>query len=172
MKSVFPRAGAWMSAFALAVFTGLLTAIVRFFWTTGFAMMVANAPRIGALLWTVGLISPIFVIAFGNNVMHKVLDRIAKRKTPRRWMPGLMSFWAGLYSWGVLMLSAWFSVGVVLVIHPQGSLHAYINLFRLDSGLASLLSIPTIVFIVTAAFLFQFERRVRERIAAGPDSTV
>ena len=59
----------------------------------------------------------IFVIAFGNNVMHKMLDRFAKRKTPRGWMPGLMSWWAGLYSWGVLMLSAWFSVGAVLVVH-------------------------------------------------------
>ena len=172
MKSVFPRAGAWMSAFALAVFTGLLTAVVRFFWTAGFSMMLSDAPRLGALMWTVGLVSPIFVIAFGNNVMHKILDRVAKRKTPRGWMPGLMSWWAGLYSWGVLMLSAWFSVGAVLVVHPQASFLAYYNLFRLDSGLASLLSIPTIVFVITAAFLFQFERRVRDRMAAGPDSTV
>jgi len=172
MNRVFPRAAAWLSALALAVFAGLLTAVVRFFWTTGFSLMLADVPRLGALLWTVGLVSPIFVIAFGNNVMHRVMDRMAKRKTPRSWMPGLMSWWAGLYSWGALMLSAWFSVGAVLVVHPQASFSAYFNLFRLDSGLASILSVPTIVFIATAAFLFQVERRVRDRMAAGPDSSM
>jgi hypothetical protein len=160
-----------MSAFALAVFAGLLTTVVRFFWTTGFSLM-GETPRFGALFFTLGLVAPIFVIAFGNHLMHRILDRIAKRTTPRGFWPGLMSWWSGLYSWGVLMLSAWLSIGIVAFVYPRASFAGYMNLFGLDSGLASVLSIPTIVFVVTAAFLFQFERRVRDRIAAGPDSTV
>ena len=135
------------------------------------ATMLFEAPRLAGFAFFLGVLSPIVLVAFGNHTMHRVLDRIGSRQTSRGTLPGLMSWWAGLFSWLVLMLSAWCSVTIVMMIHPQSSFFAFYNLFRLDSGLASVLSIPSVVFIVLGATLYQIEARVRDRIAAGPDST-
>jgi hypothetical protein len=32
--------------------------------------------------------------------------------------------------------------------------------------------VPTILFVMIAAFLFQLERRVRAKLSEGPDSTI
>lgn len=170
MKGMFPRPAAWFSALALTVFAGLLGTTMSWFYRAG-ATVFFEAPRLAGFAFFLGVLSPIALVAFGNHTMHRVLDRIGKRQTSRGALPGLMSWWAGLYSWLVLMLSAWCSVTIVMMIHPQSSFFAFYNLFRLDSGLASVLSIPTVVFLVLGATLYQVEARVRDRIAAGPDST-
>jgi hypothetical protein len=169
---MFPRPAAWFSALALTVFAGLLGTTMSWFYRAG-AQVFFEAPRLAGFAFFLGVLSPIVLIAFGNHTMHRVLDRMAKRdKGARGALPGLMSWWAGLFGWLVLMLAAWVSVTIVMMIHPQSSFLALYNLFRLDSGLASVLSIPTVVFVIVGASLYQLEARVRDRIAAGPDSTV
>jgi hypothetical protein len=170
MKGIFPRPAAWFSALALTVFAGLLGTTMSWFYRAG-AQVFFEAPRLAGFAFFLGVLSPIVLIAFGNHTMHRVLDRMGKRETSRGALPRLMSWWAGLYGWLVLMLSAWTSVTIVMMIHPQSSFFAFYNLFRLDSGVASVLSIPTIVFVVLGAMLYQVEARVRDRVAAGPDST-
>lgn len=176
MMGFFPRPAAWFSALALTVFAGLLGTTMSWFYRAG-AQVFFEAPRLAGFAFFLGVLSPIVLIAFGNHAMHRALDRIAKRHGSRgaesrqTWLPGLMSWWAGLYGWLVLMLSAWMSVTIVMMIHPRSSFFAFYNLFRLDSGLASVLSIPTAVFVLLGATLYQVEARVRDRIAAGPDST-
>lgn len=171
MKAILPRLAAWFSAFALTVFAGLLGTTMSWFYRAG-AQLFFDTPRLSGLAFFIGLVSPIVLIAFGNHTMHRVLDRMGERKTSRGALPGLMSWWAGLFGWLVLMLATWTSITLVMVIHPQSSFYAFYNLFRLDSGLASVLSIPTVVFVVLGAALYQVEARVRDRIAAGPDSTI
>jgi hypothetical protein len=170
MKGIFPRPAAWFSALALTVFAGLLGTTMSWFYRAG-AQVFFEAPRLAGFAFFLGVLSPIVLIAFGNHTMHRVLDRMGKREMARGALPGLMSWWAGLYGWLVLMLSAWTSVTIVMMIHPQSSFFAFYNLFRLDSGVASVLSIPTVVFVVLGAMLYQVEARVRDRVAAGPDST-
>lgn len=169
---LFPRGAAWLSALALLLFTGLIASVMRFFFFHATMSLFANAPRVAAFASLVGLLFPIVAIAFGSQLLHVVLDRFAGRKTSRGVWPGLMSWWAGLFGWLVLALASWTSVLVVLVIHPQSSFGAFAGMFTYDSSLAEIISIPTVVWIVIAAFLFQVERLVRDKIAAGPDSTV
>jgi len=170
MKRWFPRPAAWLSAVALTVFAGLLGTTMSWFYGAG-ASTLFEAPRVSAIFFFFGFTSPIFLIAFGNHAMHRVLDAMAKRASSRGLMPGLMSWWAGLYGWLVLMLAAWTSVMLVMMVHPESTFYAFANVFRIDSGLTSILSIPTFVFIGLGAFLFQVEARVKDKIAAGPDST-
>lgn len=170
MKNVFPRGGAWLSAIALLVFTGTLSTVMRWCYGASFSLWWST-PRLGALVGLLGVLSPILLIAFGNHFMHLVLDKLAKRASPRGAMPGLMSWWAGLYGWLVLMLATWTSLFLVLVIHPQSTLSGFFSLFSYDASLASVISVPTIVWFFMAAILFQVERRVRDKMAAGPDST-
>ena len=167
----FPRPSAWLSALALTVFAGVFGTMMSWFYGAGIAAAAYETPRLSGIFFFFGLTSPIFFIAFGNHAMHRVMDRIGKRPSSRGALPGLMSWWAGLYGWLVLMLATYTSVMLVMVIHPQSTFYAFANLFRLDSGLASVLSIPTFVFVVLGAVLFQVEARVRDKIAAGPDST-
>jgi hypothetical protein len=171
MNRLFPRGTAWLSALALTVFAGLIGTTMSFFARVG-ASLWYDVPRIAAVAWIFAFLSPIFLIAFGSHLMHKVVDRLQKRKAPRGMMPGLMAWWTGLYGWLVLALASWTSVGVMMVIHPQSSLAGLFALFRVDASLASILSVPTIVFFLLAAFLFQVERAVRTKMAAAPDSTV
>jgi hypothetical protein len=171
MDRVFPRGAAWLSAFALAVFTGLLVTTMSWFYRAAFVVWT-DTPRIGALLAFVGFVSPIGVVAISNHGLHIALDKLAKRRGSRGLVPGLMSWWAGLYAWLVLVLSTVSAVSLMLVIYPSASFYGFANLFRLDSGLTSILSIPTILFIGIAAFMFQLERRVRAKLSEGPDSTI
>ena len=99
------------------------------------------------------------------------MDRLAKRRTPRGAMPGLMSWWAGLCGWLVLTLSTWTSIFIVLAIHPQSTLSGFFSLFSYRASAASIISVPTVVWFLMAAFLFQVEQRVRDKVASGPDST-
>jgi hypothetical protein len=170
MKAFFPRASAWLSALALVVFAGALGGVMT--WMYKAAAFVAAAPRVSAFFVLLGVVSPIVVVAFGNHFFHLVLDRWAGRKAPRGWAPGLMSWWTGLYAWLVLSLSMFTSVFIAMMISPRSNIFAFFELFTFDSNLASVLSVPTVVFFLVAAFLFQVERRVRDKMAAGPDSTV
>jgi hypothetical protein len=136
MDRVFPRGAAWLSAFALTVFTGLLVTTMSWFYRAAFSTW-SDTPRIGAFLAFVGFLSPIAVVAISNHGLHVVLDKLAKRRGSRGVMPGLMSFWAGLYSWLVLVLASVTSVLLTIVVHPGASFQGFAAMFRLDSGLRS-----------------------------------
>jgi len=170
LKTIFPRPAAWLSALALVVFAGGLGGVMS--WMYKAAAWTSSAPRVSAFFVLLGIVSPILVVAFGNHFFHLLLDRWAGRKASRGLTPGLMSWWSGLYAWFVLGLAGLTSVCIALMISPQSNVLAFLNLFTLDSNLASVLSVPTVVFFLAAAVLFQVERRVREKMAAGPDSTV
>lgn len=169
---LLPRGAAWLSALALLLFTGLIATVSRFFFFGAAASVFNQSPRLAGLTTLFGVLFPIVAIAFGSQVLHVVLDKFAGRKVARGWKPGLMSWWAGLFGWLVLALASMTSVLVVMVIHPQSSFGAFVGMFGMNSSLAELISVPTIVWLAIAAFMYQFERNVRDRIAAGPDSTV
>src|SRR4051794_27363144 len=113
MDRVFPRAAAWLSAAALAIFAGLLATTMSFFYNASFAVW-RDTPRLGALLALAGFLSPIAVVALANHGLHIALDKLAKRRISRGIVPGLTSWWAGLQAWLVLVLASVAAVSLTL----------------------------------------------------------
>jgi hypothetical protein len=168
----FPNFSAWMSAFFLLLLTGSMAVTVQKIWQ--FATPISRiSPRLSILLGLLGLVLPIIMIAIAHHLLHVFLDRFfPDTRSPEMnftagCFPSIMSWWEGLYGWLVLVLATCISAGVLgfLYYSPTLLMELYALLMSWDK-LRHLLTLPAVVWIAIAAFLYQFEYLVRQRLIA------
>jgi hypothetical protein len=170
----FPNVQSWMSAVVLALLSGLLL--------TG-AFNIAQINRIFDILPTrldffvgmVALLSPIATIAFGHHLLNLLLDRISpETRLPdteqvQGFWPSLTSWWEGLYGWlvGILATILCFGIGGLLLpdqLMNQG--HGSVLRMLVDwNKLRYLFSPAFIIWVLGAAYLYQFEFVIRRHFA-------
>jgi hypothetical protein len=122
------------------------------------------SPRLAVLGGLAAWLSPIPLVAVG----HRVVSAFLGRADPSAKDAGAMSAWAGLFAWLVLWLSSSVVVFVLLLINPpRPEPEQLVSAFAGMSGGAAILSVQTAVWIVVAAFLYEAERRMKKRVAAG-----
>lgn len=167
----FPNTSAWLSAIFLLLLTGGLGVCVKAAWQIGNSLIQVS-PRLAILFGLVGVLCPIALIALAHHVLQLFLDtffpnsrqsEMARVEGP---FPTLVSWWEGLYGWLVLVLSTIISAGLLgAIYYSHNSLASlYFFLYSWDKA-KHFFTLPSIAWIVVAAFLYQFEFVLRRHLS-------
>lgn len=165
--SWFPYPRSWMSAVFLSIIAGGLSTASSKIAEVGF-YLGRHSPRLDFLFVIVAVLSPIFFIAVAHHWLHIIMDRLSPdtqsiHPTEISYFPGLISWWGGLYGWVVIILSLMITVGFL------GFLFSYFNFINFISNwhkIQSFFTPQTLFWVTTAAYLYQFEHLVRQRLLA------
>lgn len=166
-----PNPNAWMSAIVLLLLAWGTSVALQIISILG-ASTIFLPVKLRILLYYLALLSPIAVIAVAHHWLHIALDRFfpdSDARSPEMagtsgLFPGLMSWWEGLYGW--------LAIGLALIVNSLVELMFYRNASFLSNPLnwwkliGSFWTISTAVRIVTAAYLYQFDYLVRDRLIA------
>ncbi|MGK7872733.1 MAG: hypothetical protein AB4426_05290 [Xenococcaceae cyanobacterium] len=166
--SWIPSPNSWMSAIVLALLMSALVFGGNIIWPL-IQLLIGFLPRLGIIVWFLAYISPIFLIAVAHHILHLFLDKYFPN-TPspeigkvQGFIPGLMSWWEGLYGWLVIFLSMLVSNTILaFLFSPRTSPYEL-----LDLQWSIPVNIPTVrllIWGITAAYLYHFENSVRQRL--------
>ncbi len=170
----FPHPTAWLSAILLVLLAGVLGFGASILLTT--ALFAGRfSPRLAGLLVLAAILSPIFFTAIAHHATHRIMDGVsASTRRPdliaSGLAPGLMSYWAGLYAWLVIVLASILTAGVLFVVRglPEmpDSQTAMSALSHVDDARRAF-TLPGVVWFVFAAYLFHVWRVVERRLMGG-----
>ncbi|MEW5858083.1 MAG: hypothetical protein AB1861_11975 [Cyanobacteriota bacterium] len=170
----YPRS--WMSAIFLTLLTGSLTAGVRITGQLGY-YLGRFAPRLGFLVAILAVLSPILLIAIAHHLLHLFLEHFSPNTSApemgktQGFIPGLMSWWEGLYGWIVIVLATLVSIGVLGTFFFKPSVESLYYMLASWDKTNYLLTLPTIVWVIISAFIYHFEHLVRSHLMASGCST-
>lgn len=169
-----PHPDAWLSAICLTLLTGGLAAGAAFAWQI--ALFLARiSPRLGLVFGVAAVLSPVIFVAIGHHLLHLILERFfPETKIPglvrhAGILPGLISWWKGLYSWLVIILSTLIATAILGAI-PL-SLSFMDDILHWWDRARPLFRVSTLVWVLIAAYLYHFEGIVQRRwISMTPPS--
>jgi hypothetical protein len=167
----FPKPSSWLSAGFLTLLTGGLAASAAFAWQIAL-FLTRISPRLGLLFGVVTVLSPIILVAIMHHLLHLILDRFfPETQLPGMIgntgvLPGLMSWWQGLYSWLVIIFST--MVATALIGSFPLSLGFLDNLMDVWDRARPLFRLSTLVWVLIAAYLYHFEYLVQQRLMSIP----
>jgi hypothetical protein len=171
LPTLIPGARAWVNAI------GLVLLILAWQYVLGqiyqHILSIIDWRRINPKIWYIlllmALLSPIVVVAFAHHWVHKLLDSFfPESKLPDTEIvpgtfPGIMSWWQGLFGWVVEMISSAIAfICLAIFLADQDLLYFFVNFFR--QGLNVQRVTITVFEIIIAAFLYQFEFAVNQRL--------
>lgn len=166
--SWFPYPRSWMSAIFLSAIAGGLSTAATKIAEIGY-YLAKNSPRLDFLFLVFATLSPILFIAIAHHWLNIILDRVvpdnqSARNTDIGFVPGILSWWEGLYGWVVITLSLIVTLGVLGFLFPHFNPFDYLsNWHKLDK----FFSLQTLFWIAIAAYLYQFEYFVRQRLTSS-----
>lgn len=160
-----PFPNSWMSAILLTMLTGSLAYTAKITWQVAY-WLARFSPRLGILVGVLALLSPILLIAITHHLIHWLTDHFfpntqAPAMKNKGLIPGLMSWWEGLYGWLVLILSTLISIGILGPFFPSFQL---IYQFSWWDKTPNFLAGSTILWLVIAACLYQFQYIVQRHL--------
>jgi len=163
-----PIPNAWMSAILLVLLAWGITFAFGVITTLLGPIAIFLPLKLIVLLYYLGLLSPIAIIAVAYHWLHIVLDRFyPDTQSPEMagtsgFFPGIMSWWEGLYGWLALALGlmATYVVKAIFSSHVNG-LSNPLDWWMQFGGLFTM---ANAIRIVTAAYLYQFDYLVRDRL--------
>ncbi|MDX2215355.1 MAG: hypothetical protein SFY66_18980 [Oculatellaceae cyanobacterium bins.114] len=167
--SWFPNGGSWVRAIALVVLTWGLQVGIGFIWQI-IGIVIPWSPRLGFLVGVLAMLSPIVLIAVVHHFSQEWLDQIDPQgRSPKAGsesgiLPGLLSWWEGLYGWTVSLLSMLTSYFVLGMVMPSFSLTTLLSV-PFNSGV--FIAIVSVVRLVIAVFLYHFEYVIQQSWIVG-----
>ncbi|MBW4621911.1 MAG: hypothetical protein KME17_21425 [Cyanosarcina radialis HA8281-LM2] len=168
-----PAFNAWMSAVLLVILIRGLAVVIDRIWGLGFDLM-ALPIKWKVILYFLALLSPILVIAIAHHFLQMFLDRFfpetrsAEIHHPEGVIPSLMSWWEGFYGWMAISLATIVSLMFEFLLLPTGN--SPYSLLAWWDEIKDLFTLPTLVRIITAAYLYHLEYIVRHHLmSVGAD---
>ena len=171
----FPRLSSWMSAILLLLLTGLLSSSAERIVDLGNALLNWS-PRLFFLATMLAILSPIIFIAYLHHLIQLILDRLDPDHADHKlqgfaaFWPVAMSWWEGLYGWLVILLSTLLAMGLLGMMMPWNDERAVLEALAkisemlMDVNKIKYLFTPaTLIWILVAAYLYQFEHVVMLR---------
>lgn len=164
-----PRPLAWLNGLVLVI---LLRGIEVLLQLLSVIAGIVNAgllpPPVLVLAVLGSYLLPIPIIAIAHHWIHVALDRfVPDSRTPdagtvEGWLPGLMSWWEGLFGWTAIALALIVSNAVFSVVAGT----SYRPMDWWQDELMRLFSPQSLLRWVFVAFLYQFEASVRQHLLA------
>ncbi len=165
-----PKPNAWMSAILLIVLVKGIAVVIKRIFETGY-FLTDLSPKMQILLYFAALLSPIPVVAIAHHWLHHFLDRYSPETRSPEFgrteglFPGLMSWWEGLYGWMTIALAMLLS-GMIRFFFFSYSDESLYQAFAWWDELKSFFTIYSLIRIVAAAYLYEFEHTVRYHLMA------
>lgn len=160
-----PNLNAWMSALLLIVLAK--GASYGYYFLYIILTVILPLPTKSILIiFSFFLISPIVLIAFVHHWLHLFLDRFfPETRSPEManvegLLPGLMSWWEGLFGWQVLAIAMLISSSIWVIFIPNTSISDF-SWAWLWYILQRFLTLATLLQLIVSAYLYQFEYLVR-----------
>lgn len=166
--SWFPYPRSWMSAIFLSIIAGGLSTAATKIAEFGF-YLAKNSPRLDFLFIVFASLSPIFFIAVAHHWLNIIMDRVAPdtqstHTTEVSFFPGIISWWEGLYGWLVIILSLMITISVLGFLFPYFNFIAYLSNWH---ELKNFFTPQTLFWVTVAAYFYQFEHLVRQRLSSN-----
>jgi hypothetical protein len=161
-----PNLGSWLSALFLTGLMWISSSLTGHLWRW-VSWLINLSPKIGYLAAALLLLSPIALIALAHHGLHRYLDQFyPDSRSPEvgpatGFLPGLMSWWEGLYGWWVSILASSAATFIIGIIFTPFSVSSDLWLWLLQSWHSWA---TTIARIMIAALLYQFEYSVRRHL--------
>jgi hypothetical protein len=172
---LFPRPLSWLSAVLLYTFLSAWLTFVSVV-LPRLIEMGDESPRLAILGYLAVWVSPVAFVAVGQHVLHLVLDRAeVGAKKRRSILPGLTSWWAGLFAWLVIMFASSVVMFLLLALNPperDGMLLAARSVPTMFLAFAwpfagAPAGLHTVAWVLVAAQLYDLEHAVKARAARG-----
>ncbi|MBK5648469.1 MAG: hypothetical protein I4N51_16460 [Acinetobacter sp.] len=174
LPSLIPGARAWVNAVGLILlllaWQYVLTQIYEHI------ILVINwryiSPKVLYVLLLLAFLSPIAVVAFAHHWMHRLLDnffpesKLPETETVPGTFPGIISWWQGLFGWIAKLISSAIAYTTLALFLSENAL-AYYFLKFFTAGWDIGRVVPILIQIIIAAFLYQFEYAVNQRLIAA-----
>ena len=164
-----PSPNSWLSAILLILLVRVIAVVIRRIFDMGYSLMELS-PKMQIILYFALLLSPIPVVAIAHHWLHVFLDRYSPNtRSPELGkiegiFPSLMSWWEGLYGWMTIALALLIS-GMVrfFFFFSEDSLYQTLSWWN---ELKAFFTIYTLIRVVVAAYLYEFEHTVRQHLMA------
>ncbi|MEH2277440.1 MAG: hypothetical protein V7K40_22290 [Nostoc sp.] len=173
----FPYPSSWLKALILTLFLRVIIFVVN---NTGkFGYRIAyfvNSPELFFIFTILLLLSPIPIISFTHHCLHLLIGRfIPEIQAPeigrtQGLLPGIMSWWEGLYAWLVIAIStlitAFFSIILLSLFNPSYArpIEYYTKMQNVNNNLILIL---VLFYISSGALTYQIEYLVKHRIISA-----
>jgi hypothetical protein len=174
LPTLIPGARAWVNAVGLI----LLLLAWQYILTEVYEHIIALinwrhiSPKVWYVLLLLAFLSPIAVVAFAHHWMHRLLDnffpesKLPETETVPGTFPGILSWWQGLFGWiAKLISSAIAYTTLALFLSENGLVYYFLKFF--EGGWDMWRIVPVLIQIIIAAFLYQFEYVVNQRLIAA-----
>jgi len=168
-----PYPSSWLQALLILLLASLGTYCMRATGLFGLRLSeMIERPEPFLFFGILALLSPIVWITLCHHLVHLAIARYlpslrsGEMDDPVKTWPDLMSWWDGLYGWMVAALSTMVSLGVFVLFLPSMEVDFVGDRPYLESPDA-IASVAGSVWLICAAYLYQLETLVQQRIRAA-----
>lgn len=172
----FPCPSAWLSALFLTLFAGSIAVWSERIGNLG-VHLSQYSHRFNFGCGLLAIVFPIIAIAFIHHVFHVFLDtclpdpQVPESTRTRGLFPTTFSWWEGLYGWLVLVLATILTGGILGIILSEQEIWRSLYVWqRVWYKFDYLFTFPTILWLIVAAYLYQFEHVVRQNFMSARSS--
>ena len=170
-STLFPYSSSWLSAFILFVLMTAFIAIVKSTGTVEYVLVKSvDRPELLGVFGILVLLSPIPAFAFTHHLLHLFLGRFIPTiqaleiGSSQKLLPGLISWWEGLYGWLVIALATLIATSLCTILLPLFNLSYEKIIYGYSQAEIKIQVTFTILWIMNAAFFYQIEYLFKRRL--------
>jgi len=170
----FPYPSSWLKAFILAVFLRVIIFVVEMTGKVGYRIAdFANSIELLVIFIILSLLSPIPVITFTHHILHLFIARFMPVIQTREigklhgLIPGIISWWEGLYGWLVVVMSTLLAFLVSTIFLPLFNLNYAKSPDNYTPFEKNIIVIFAIFWLTQAALIYQLEYLVKRRLISA-----
>ena len=164
----FPYPSSWLKAFILAVFLRVIIFVIEMTGKVGYRIAdFANSIELLVVFIILSLLSPIPVITFTHHILHLFIGRFLPVIQTREigklhgLIPGIISWWEGLYGWVVIIISTMLSLLYCTMLLPLFHLSYTKSPENYTPFEQTIIVMMGIFGVIKAALIYQFEYLVK-----------
>ncbi|WYL93351.1 MAG: hypothetical protein HEQ35_05315 [Gloeotrichia echinulata IR180] len=170
----FPYPSAWLKALILQLFLSLIIFSLKNYVNIGYRIAYfAQSPELLVIVTIMLFLSPIPIISFTHHFLHLLISRfISEIQAPeigkiQGLLPGLMSWWEGLYAWLVIAISTLVATFFSTILLPFFNLSYLKKVEYYTDFEKTIIVIFGVLYIFTAALIYQIEYLVKRRLISA-----
>ncbi len=172
----FPYPSSWLKALILTLFLRVIIFIVQNTGKLGYDIVYfVHSPELFLIFTILLILSPIPIISLTHHCLHLLVSQlISETQAPEigrthGLLPGIMSWWEGLYAWLVIVISTLiallFSIILLPLFNPNygRQIEYYTQLDNINNEIV----IFGLFYISAGALIYQIEYLVKHRIISA-----
>ncbi|AVH71062.1 hypothetical protein [Nostoc sp. 'Lobaria pulmonaria (5183) cyanobiont'] len=173
----FPYPSSWLKALILTLFLRVIIFIVKNAGKIGYNIVYfVHSPELFFIFTILLILSPIPIISLTHHCLYLLISRfVSEIQAPeigriQGLLPGIMSWWEGLYAWLVIVIStliaAFFSTILLPLFYPSydRQVEYYTQIENVNSNLILIFGL---FYISAGALIYQIKCLVRDRIISA-----